>query len=130
MRKVRMFLLVPLTAFLLAGLNLFQAADDAKPKYTIEEIMEKANKKRDGQPSLLKQVVDGKASDAEKKELLDYYTELAKNKPEKGELADWQKRTKAILSATKDVVDGKPGSEKALQKVVNCKACHEAHKGE
>jgi cytochrome c553 len=128
MRKVRLFLLVPLTACLLAGLNLFQAADDAKPKYSIEEIMEKAHKKRGDMPSLFKQVVGEKANDAQKKELLEYYVELEKNKPEKGDLGAWKKRTKAIVKAAKDVVNGKDGATKELAKATNCSKCHELHK--
>jgi hypothetical protein len=128
MRTARYFLMALGTVGLAAGLGMFQAADDAKPKHSIEEIMEKAHKKREGGPSLFKTVVDNKASDAEKKELLGYYEDLAKNKPEKGELADWQKRTKALVSAAKHVVDGKDGSRMELAKAANCKACHELHK--
>jgi hypothetical protein len=128
MRTLKFFLMALLTLGLVASLSLFQAADDAKPKFTIEEIMEKAHKKRDGGPSLFQQVVKGKASEAEKKQLLEYYQELAKNKPEKGELNDWKKRTTGMIKAAKDIVADKDGATKELGKAANCKACHELHK--
>jgi hypothetical protein len=128
MRTAKFFLIAVLILGLAAGLSMFQAADDAKPKYTIEEIMEKAHKKSKDAPSLFKQVVDGKANADQKKELLLYYEDLARNKPEKGELADWQMRTKAMVKAAKDVVNGKDGATKELGKAANCTKCHELHK--
>lgn len=126
---MKYFLMAVLTLGLAAGLGVFQAADEAKPKYDIEEIMEKAHKAAKGKPSLLQQVAKGSASKAQQKQLLDYYEELAKNKPEKGELKDWQKRTTALVKATKEVMDGKGGAGQSLMKAGNCKACHQVHKG-
>ena len=126
MRTTKCFLMAVMTTCLVAGLYVFGAVDDAKPKYEISEIMDKAHK---GKMSLLQQVVQGKANDEQKKQLLEYYEELAKNKPEKGELKDWQKRTKALVKAAKDVVNGKEGAAQGLQKAANCKGCHQAHKG-
>ncbi len=62
--------------------------------------------------------------------MLAYYQDLAKNKPEKGELSDWKKRTDAMVKAAQDVVDGKPGATQELGKATNCKACHQLHKGD
>jgi hypothetical protein len=124
MRTVKYFLMAVLTLGLAASLGMFRAADD-KPKYTIEEIMEKAHK---GKPSLLKKVVEGKASKDEKSQLLEYYQELSKNKPEKGDAGDWKKRTGSLVKVAKDVVAGKEGATKVLGKTANCKACHELHK--
>jgi hypothetical protein len=103
---------------------LFRAAED-KPRYTIEEVMEKAHK---GKPSLFKKVVDGKASADEKKQLLEYYQELAKNKPEKGDAGDWKTRTNNLVKAAKHAVEDKAGANKEVAKAANCKACHELHK--
>jgi hypothetical protein len=127
MRTVKYFLMAVLATGLAAGLGVFGAADDAKPKYTIEEVMEKAHQ---GKPSLFKQVVSGKADADQKKQLLELYAELAKNKPEKGELADWKKRTSSMVKAAKDVVANKEGADKELAKAVNCKGCHQLHKGD
>jgi hypothetical protein len=127
MRTVKYFLMAVLASGLAVGLGVFGAADDAKPKYTIEEIMEKAHK---GKPSLFKQVVSGKADVDQKKQLLEYYQALSQNKPEKGEIGDWKKRTGAMVGAAKDVVADKEGATGKLAKAVNCKGCHELHKGE
>jgi hypothetical protein len=128
MRTAKYFGMAVLTLGLAAGLGMFQAADEAKPKYDIEEIMEKAHKPPKN--SLLVQVKTGKANAEQKKELLELYQELAKNKPEKGDLKDWQKRTNALVKAAKDVVDGKEGSLAKLGTAANCAACHKIHRGE
>ena len=127
MRTVKYFLMAVLATGLAAGLGVFGAAEDAKPKYTIEEVMEKAHQ---GKPSLFKQVVTGKADADQKKMLLEYYEALAQNKPEKGELADWKKRTSAMVKAAKDVAADKEGATKELAKATNCKGCHQLHKGD
>ena len=128
MRATKYFMMAVLTMALVAGLGVFQAADDAKPKYDTEEIMKKAHKAPKGKLSLYQQVVKGKANEEQKKQLLEYYVELGKNKPEKGELSDWKKRTDALVHAAKDEVAGKEGAAKTLQKAADCKACHNAHK--
>ena len=106
------------------GVTVFGAADD-KPKYDIETIMEKAHDKDNG---LYKKVVDGKADADEKKQLVDYYTELGKNKPPKGDAKSWKDKTTALVSAAKEVVDGKEAGVADLKKASNCMACHKAHK--
>jgi hypothetical protein len=125
MRTVKYFALAALTLGVLGGLATYQAADNDKPKYTIEEIMGKAH---EGKNSLLKRIVAGKANADQKKELLGLYEDLAKNKPEKGSQDDWKKRTTAMVGAAKEVVDNKPDAGKRLAKAVNCKGCHELHK--
>jgi|YelNatPaOPRAMG01_1025707.scaffolds.fasta_scaffold171390_2 hypothetical protein len=128
MRTTKYFVMAVMVLSLAAGLGVFQAADEAKPKYDIEEIMQKAHKAPKGKASLLQQVVKGKASEEQKKQLLEYYQELAKNKPPKGSVNDWKRRTDALVSATKDVIAGKPGAAKALQNAAKCGDCHKAHK--
>jgi hypothetical protein len=121
MRTTKYFLLAAVAA--LGGLGVYRAADaDVKD---IETIMEKAHK---GNPSLLKQVVTGKADKDEKKELLALYTDLGKNKPPKGSEADWKKRTDALVAAAKAAVEDKPNATKTLAAAANCKSCHQAHK--
>ncbi|HEY7423635.1 MAG TPA: hypothetical protein VH682_05265 [Gemmataceae bacterium] len=126
MRTVKYFTMAVMTMGLVAGLSLFQAADEAKPKYSIEEIMEKAH--TPPKSSLLVKVKSGKASAEQKKQLLAYYEELAKNKPEKGTEADWKKRTGTLVKAAKDVTDGKEGATTQLAKAASCAACHKLHK--
>ncbi len=128
MRTAKYFGMAVLTLGLAASLGMFQAADEDKPKYDIEEIMEKAHKPPKN--SLFVKVKSGKANEEQKKQLLELYQELAKNKPEKGDLKDWQKRTNALVKAAKDVVDGKEGATAELGKAANCGACHKVHRGE
>jgi hypothetical protein len=126
MRTLKYFVLATLVLGALGGLATYQAADSDKPKYTIEEIMGKAHEGK--QNSLLSKVASGKANADQKKELLSLYEELAKNKPEKGSQEDWKKRTTAMVSAAKEVVEDKPDAGKKLAKTVNCKGCHDLHR--
>src|SRR5581483_6887309 len=112
-------------AVAVAGLTVFAAAEE-KPKYDIETIMKKAHAKDTG---IYRKVVAGKASDAEKKDLVELYTELGKNKPPKGDDKSWKEKTEALVSAAKEVADGKDGGVKSLQKAANCMSCHKVHKG-
>ncbi len=114
-----------LLAVVVGGLAGLRAADD-KAKYDIEAIMDKAHGEKNDK--LLKKVLDGKASADEKKELLDLYTELGKNKPPKGDDKSWKDKTSALASAAKDVVDGKDGAVASLKKASSCGACHKVHK--
>ncbi len=123
MRTLRYFVLAGVAVAVVAGLGAYRAADaDVKD---IETIMDKAHK---GDPSLFKQVVSGKATKDQAKELLDLYTDLGKNKPPKGSESDWKKRCDALVTSAKDVVAEKPGATKALATAANCKACHTVHK--
>jgi hypothetical protein len=108
------------------GAGTFQAAEakkPKKPKYTIKQVMETAHKEK-----LLNKVADGKADKDEKKELLELYVALSQNKPPKGTLKDWKKRTGAMVAAAKAVVAGKKGAEKKLGATVDCMACHMRHR--
>jgi hypothetical protein len=100
------------------------AAEDEKPKYTIKAVMKAAHK-----GGLMKKVADGKASDGEKKQLVEFYVALAANKPPKGDEASWKEKTAALLAAAKDAEAGKDGAGAALTKAANCMGCHSAHKG-
>jgi hypothetical protein len=129
MRTVKYFAMAVMAMGLLASLSMFQAADTDKPKYTIEEVMEKAHK--GGPKSLLGKVKSGKADEKQKKELLEYYEDLAKNpapKSDKGSPADWKKRTGALVVATKDMIAAKPGAANTLTKASNCMGCHQIYK--
>ena len=100
-----------------AGLLLanLQAADEAK--MTTKEVM-KLHKDK-----LNTKFEKGEATKEEKKKLQDGYEAMLKNKPPKGEEKAWKEKVEALIKAVKD--DDKEGYKKA----VNCKACHEAHKG-
>jgi Spy/CpxP family protein refolding chaperone len=126
MLTMKYFLMAGMALGLAAGLGVFGAVDDAKPKSDIEEIMDKAHGGKAN--SLYNKVKTGKASAEQQKQLVELYQELAKNKPPKGDLKDWQRRTNAMVKAAKDVVDGKEGATQALAKAVQCGACHKLHK--
>lgn len=100
------------------------AAEEEKPKHTTKQVMKLAHK-----GGLLKKVVDGKATDAEKKQLVELYTSLAGNKPPKGDAAAWKEKTDAVVAAAKDAAEGKEGAGALLTKATNCMGCHKDHKG-
>ena len=87
-------------------------------KVTIKVVMQKAMK-----GGLCKKVAEGKASDEEKKQLVELFTALSKATPPKGDADSWKDKTGALLTAAKGT-DGE-----ALKKAADCKACHTEHKG-
>jgi hypothetical protein len=100
------------------------AADDAKPKYSIEDVMKKGM----GKKGLMAKVTAGDASDEEKKTLHEMFVALAAAEPPKGEADSWKKKTGALVKAAKGIVEGTEGASEKLTKAANCKACHSAHK--
>jgi hypothetical protein len=125
MRTTKYFMMAVLTVGLASGLGVFQAADNAKPKYDIEEVMKKGMK---GKSSLFAKVAGGKASKEEQQKMLDMFEALGQNKPPKGDEGDWKKRTTALVLATKDMIAGKANAGQSLRKAANCGACHKAHR--
>ena len=124
---MRIALSLGLVALFLTA-SMAGADDKDKPKYTTKEVMKLAHGKDKGMPSLLTKITDGKGTDEDKKKILELYEALAKN-PTKGDAADWKKLNDAIITAAKDVVDGKEGSVAVLKKAAACGACHNGHKG-
>jgi hypothetical protein len=123
MRTVKYFALAVLTLGVLS-LGAFRAADKddpAKPKMSIKDVMKKAHAK---DASLAEKVTSGKATKEDKMALLDAYTQLAVNKPPKGDLDKWKDVTSEIVKEAQDVVDGKDGAEDKLKKAINCMNCH------
>lgn len=98
-------------------------ADDAP---TIKDVMKKIHS---GKPPVCGKISKGEASKEEKELAVKMYEALAKSKPPKGDEAGWKEKTGALLAAAKAcLADEKDGVDK-YKKAVNCKACHEAHKG-
>lgn len=98
-------------------LSTSYAADDAKPKYTIKEVM-KLHKDK-----VHEKFSKGEASKEEKQKLQEGYEALVKNKPPKGDDKSWKEKTEALVKAVKD------DDKDAFKKAVNCGGCHGAHKG-
>jgi hypothetical protein len=96
-----------------------------KNEDTIKKVMKAAMK-----GGLCKTVVSGKATSAQRQELLTLFQELAAAQPERGDAASWKTKTVALVTAAQANVDGKPGAPAQLKTAANCKACHEAHKGQ
>jgi len=121
MRKVWIAAMV--MAFGWLALSALTQAEDEKPKHTTKEVMKLAHK-----GGLMKKVADGKATEEEKKQLVELYTSLAGNKPKKGDAAAWKEKTDAVVAAAKDAAAGKEGAGALLTKAANCMGCHSAHK--
>lgn len=111
-------------AFFLLGSAVAWAVDDA-PKYTIKEVMKKAN---NGRGSLLNKVKSGQATDAEKAQLVEYYESLPLGTPKKGNPAGYKKMADELLAAAVGVKNGEANSLAKLTKASNCTACHNIYK--
>jgi hypothetical protein len=107
------------------ALNAVFAADAAKPKYTIKEIMKQAH---EGKTSLSKRVSDGMGTKADFAKLLDYYKAMALQSPPKGDAESWKTKTAALVTATEGLVAGKDDALTAYKTAVDCKACHTLHR--
>ncbi len=83
-------------------------AGDAKPKYTIKQVMAKAMKGKGYQK-------------LEKDEQIDLFVALAANMPPMGDAASWKAKTDALVAAAKD------GDIAKVNAAANCGACHGAH---
>jgi hypothetical protein len=97
--------------------------DKDKPKYTIKEVMAKAHK-----GGLRQKVLDGKATDAERKELVELYTSLAMNAPPKGDAKAFKEKAEQIRDLAKLVEKGDKDAVKKLEEATNCKSCHSVYK--
>ncbi len=109
---------------LMLALAVSYAADEAKAKHTIKEVMKEAHKS-----GLLKKVASGKGTKEDAEKLVELYESLGQNHPPKGSPESWKSKTSALLEAAEEVVADKPGSHKKLEKAANCAECHKAHKG-
>jgi hypothetical protein len=118
--KVLAAMLMVLAAMVLT-LGNNQAGE--KPKYTIKEVMKVAHK-----GGLMKKVADGKASADEKTELVALYKALSQDKPPKGELDAWKKKTGPLLEAATKAAKGDQAAAATLPKLAACAACHKEFK--
>ena len=89
----------------------------AAPKYTTKQVMKEAMK-----GGLLKKVIGGDASDAEKQKLVEMFQAMAEEKPKVGSAESWKKLTSKLVKAAKS------GDAATLKSASNCKACHNPHK--
>lgn len=94
----------------------------------IERVMKVCNKAPKGTPTLAEKVIDGSATEEETKKLIASYRTLKGTKPEKGDLADWNKRVEALLAAVDGIEKKEPGAADKFEDANSCKSCHNAHK--
>jgi hypothetical protein len=105
---------------------------DGKKHLGIDEIMVQAHltpENRSTRNNLDNKVLDDKATDDEKKDLLRLYTSLGKQKPPKGGIEEWNKRTDELVASLKAVYAGQKGAKERFKKAADCKACHAVHRG-
>jgi hypothetical protein len=128
--KFWVFTLTTLALFLPFGLH----ADDDSPDDEdrgINQIMKRAYLtpgNRGTRDNLDNKVLDGKATEAEKKELMELFTALGKTKPPYGKIEDWKKRTDELAASLKALYAGEEGAAERFTKAKDCKACHQVHR--
>jgi hypothetical protein len=124
---------------LLVGLSLassLSVADEppatGKP-LSINQIMVRAHlrpQNRATRNHLDHKLIDGKATDAEKQELLDLYTQLTKLTPPKGDAEAFRKDAQSLVDAVQAIIDGKENGKDLLIKATDCKSCHAKYRGQ
>ena len=90
-------------------------AGDAKPKYTIKQVMAKAMKGKGYQK-------------LEKDEQIDLFVALAANMPPMGDAASWKEKTTKLLAAAQSLEKGETDAAAKYKAALDCKACHSVHK--
>jgi hypothetical protein len=110
-----------LVASLVLGTVTTGLADEA-----IKSAMKKYHK---GEESLSKKVGAGEASPGELSDILKSYEAMAKATPPKGATTSWDTKTQALIDAVKGLQKGDASSKGKFKLAVNCKACHDIHKG-
>jgi cytochrome c556 len=139
MRKTWILATAVTAGLLLAnfGADRLGAADDKVP--TIEDIMQKVNKRNTGLHSVVGTALKGATVDwdavqAKTKEYTTLADALGKNDPPKGTKASWDKLTKMYAEDAKALNDAAEKKDKAtvtsLHKKLSgeCMACHKAHR--
>jgi hypothetical protein len=94
----------------------------AKADGPISDAMKKYHK---GETSTVKKIGEGEGSSSDISSLLSAYQAMAAAKPQKGTPLSWEQKTGAVIEALK----GMPATKGKFKMAVNCKACHDVHKG-
>ena len=113
------------SAVLVLQLNAAESKDN--PTKVFMKTYHKAPK---GVDPVCKRAIDGKATPAELKKLVEGYKAMIDAKPPKGDDASWHEKTTKLCAAADSLAKGAPGAAAAYKEAVNCKACHSAHKGD
>lgn len=102
------------------------AADAKNP---IKDAMQKYHKAPKGTDPVCKKAGAGQASKEEIKGMVAAYTAMAAAKPPQGDDASWKAKAGALLAAAQALDKGEAGAADKYKAAVNCKSCHEPHKG-
>jgi hypothetical protein len=116
------------TAVLILGLLATAGEQPTAEVRRIQQIMTAAHLKpqnRGTRNNLDNKLIDGKATDAEKKQLLELYQELGQLKPGRGDLDEWKARTTEMVAAVEAVIKGEEKAGERLAKARDCKSCHD-----
>ena len=97
--------------------------DGSAGTYSISQVMQLAHENR-----LFRRLMTDSPDMAAAERLLVLYEALPKQQPPKGEPESWEKRSTALITATKAVIDGSPDGTTAFKKAVNCQGCHSNHR--
>ena len=89
---------------------------------SMKTVMQKGFK---GDNSLLKKILEERATQDEKALFVTYVETLPGFMPKKG--TGWSKKASAVVHAAKAILDGSDGLD-ALKTATNCRSCHEPHK--
>jgi hypothetical protein len=104
--------------------------DEAKG--SINQIMKHAHltpRNRGTRDNLDNKVLDGKATEDEKKDLLELYKALRKHRPPKGKGEEWDRRVDELVASLKAVYAKEKGATERFLEAKDCKSCHNAHRG-
>jgi hypothetical protein len=113
-------------AALTLGVATFAWAADS----STANFMKKYHKAPKGTDPVCKKAGKGEASKEELQALLTGYQAMAKEQPPKGDAASWKEKTMALVTSTQGLIKGDAAAPKAYGAAVNCKACHDVHKGD
>jgi hypothetical protein len=125
-----MFACVAATVALMLVLGVNMAGEKDKKdktdaKYKIADVMKEIMKS-----GLGKKVFAGEGSKEENKKVLEYFIELHKNTPPKGEKDTWNKVTQTLVDTAKKIEAGEEKGSKKLAAIINCTFCHKTFKSE
>jgi len=96
----------------------------------IAKSMKYTHKAPKGEKKISEKIIEGTASEEEIKKTLELYKAALDEKPPKGEQAAYKEKMTKLIAATEDVAAKKDGAAAEYKTAVNCKACHNDHKGD
>jgi hypothetical protein len=121
-REVRSFmraLFASLVAMACVAILLGVSGAGEEGKYKTKEVMKAIMASKLGP-----KVFAGQGTKEENKKVLDYFIELHKNMPPKGDKDAWAKVTQTLVDTAKKIEAGEEKGSAKLAKLINCQGCH------